>query len=494
MIISPDSKDFSTVLHVLGRLIVGLTLCMALPFFWALFSKETAPFYDFLISISLSGSIGILLMIFFPIRKEMVWMHTFFIVSSGWVVASLLGAVPLYLSAHYGCFLDAWFEAMSGFATTGLTLVKDLDHISLSPNLWRHLMMFLGGQGIILASLSLISQAKGSVLGFYLGEARTEKILPNIIATARFIWRVSLSYLILGVTFLSAFLVNKGVNFIKAFFHAVCIFFASFDTGGFAPQSQNITYYHSGFLEIITVVLMVLGAINFNLHFWLWFKDKREIYKNFEIRTFCVSFFSLLIILFLALRNLPGLALFRKGFYQLISAHTGCGFTNLSGQELNAFGSLALLSIIFAMMVGGGVCSTTGGFKLMRLGVIFKSFFIETRRWMMPPKAVYKSVYHHLQDLILEDRRIKEAFIFAGLFLITYMGGAVAGMVYGYPALSSLFESVSATANVGLSMGITSPSMPAGLKVIYILQMWLGRLEFLAIFVSFGFIASLFKR
>ncbi len=494
MTISPDRDDFFTIFHILGRLIIGLSASLLLPFLVAIFYKEVSPFFDFSIAISVSAILGVSLVMIFPSKKEIGWVHTFFIVSLGWLVASLLGAVPLFLSGHYAGFLDAWFEAMSGFATTGLTLVRDLDHLSLSHNMWRHLMMFIGGQGIILASISLLSRAKGSVLGLYVGEGRTEKILPNIIATARFIWNVSIIYLTLGVSFLVIFLLYKGMAIDRAILHALWIFFASFDTGGFAPQAQNIAYYHSLGLEIITIILMMLGAFNFNLHFWVWFKNKKEIFKNFEAKTFLISFFLLLLMVFFSLHTHPHFSIFRKGFYQLISAHTGCGFTNLAPEELKGMPHIALLAIIFAMMIGGGMCSTTGGIKLMRLGLVFKSFFMEIRRLMMPFKAVYRDSYHHLEDKIINDRQIKEIFIFFSLFLVTYLIGGIIGMLLGYPALASLFESVSATANVGLSLGITSPSMPALLKVVYIVQMWIGRLEFLAVFVMLGFIFSLFKK
>ena len=130
----------------------------------------------------------------------------------------------------------------------------------------------------------------------------------------------------------------------------------------------------------------------------------------------------------------------------------------------------------------------------MRLGIIFKTFFMEVKRWMMPFKAVYKDGFHHLQDLVLSDKRIKDAYIFFSIFLFTYVAGAIIGMFYGYDPMLSLFESASATANVGLSVGITNPAMPLFLKIVYIMQMWMGRLEFLSIFVSLGFILSLFKK
>jgi trk system potassium uptake protein TrkH len=494
MTISPDFRDFSVIFHVIGRLLIGLGLCMIIPVAVALIAGENSPLFDFIVAVLLSVNVGLLLVFFFPLKEEIGTVHTFFIVSLGWIVASLMGAVPLYLSQHYGGFLDAWFEAMSGFATTGLTLVKDLDHMSFAHNLWRHLMMFIGGQGIILASISFLSQAKGSILGFYTSEGREEKILPNIIATARFIWRVSITYLILGVSVLTLFLVNRNFDIATAIIHGFCLFFAAFDTGGFTPHAASIGYYHSPGLETITVVLMFLGAFNFNLHFWVWYRSKKEIIRNFEIKTFLITFFSLLALVFFALSPGNPLLMMRQGFYQLISAHSGCGFSNISVPQLNQFKPLALIAIIFAMMLGGGICSTTGGIKLMRLGVIFKALGIEIKKLMMPHKAVYKDSIHHLQEVIIDDQKVKKAFLIFAFFIFTYIAGAIIAMLYGYSALPSLFESVSAAANVGLSTGITTPSMPTGLKFVYIIQMWLGRLEFLAIFVSLGFIVSLFRK
>jgi len=495
MVISPDRKDFSTVFNLLGRLTVGLSLFMLIPVLVAFFRRETSPFFDFLIGFSISAGLGLLLLVIFPIKKEVGWVHAFFTVSAAWIVFSLLGAIPLYLSRHFASFIDAWFEAMSGFATTGLILIQDLDHLSFAHNTWRHLTMFIGGQGIILASLSILTRARSVALGFYIGEARQEKILPNVVATARFIWKVSFVYLVLGVITYFTILHHQGINLEKSLYHAFWLFFASFDTGGFAPQAQNIAYYHSFSLEMATIVFMVLGAINFNLHFWVWNKSKKEIFKNFEIKTFLFTLFSLGLLLYFSFRAFgPSLGVFRKGFYQLISAHSGCGFTNLSQGQLLSFPTLGLFAVIFAMMIGGGVCSTTGGIKLMRLGIIFRTFLMEIKRWMMPAKAVYKDRFHHLQDLILNDKRIKDAYIFFAFFLFVYVFGALVGMAYGYPARLALFESVSATANVGLSVGITQIAMPLGLKLVYIFQMWAGRLEFISIFVSLGFILSLFKK
>ncbi|MCK4809626.1 MAG: TrkH family potassium uptake protein [Candidatus Omnitrophica bacterium] len=494
MIISPDRKDFFLVFHIIGRLCLALSLFMLIPLGVALLFKEHSPSYDFLIGFLFSAIAGLILILSFPLKKEINWQHSFFIVSLGWVVASLLGAIPLYLSTHWGSFLDAWFEAMSGFATTGLTLVQNLDHLSFSHNLWRHFTMFVGGQGIILATLSLLIKVKQRTSGLYVGEARQEKIFPNIIATARFIWKVSFIYLALGVTLFSFILVAKGIRIEKAIIHAFCLFFASFDTGGFAPQAQNIAYYHCFTLEIATMVFMLLGAMNFNLHFWLWYRNKKEVLRNFETRIFLFSLFLLSLFLFFSLRGDGYMNIFRKGFYQIVSAHSGCGFTNLANLEINFLKPGALIMIIIAMGIGGAVCSTTGGIKLLRLGFAFKAMLGGIKKAIMPNKAVYRESYHHLQDVAVEEKYLKEAFIIISFYFLSYLLGGIAGVFYGYPPLASFFESVSATANVGLSLGVVNPAMPTGLKFIYILQMWMGRLEFFSVFVALGYLLSLFKK
>ena len=156
--------------------------------------------------------------------------------SSSWLAAAVLGAIPFYLSGHWVSFLDCVFDSMSGFATTGLVLVQDLDHIARSVNLWRHLIMFIGGQGVVVVALSFLVRGSAGAFRMYVGEARDEKVLPNVVETARFIWLVSIVYLILGTFALAVVGRYEGMSWANAFFHGACVFMAAFDTGGFAPN------------------------------------------------------------------------------------------------------------------------------------------------------------------------------------------------------------------------------------------------------------------
>ncbi len=387
---------------------------------------------------------------------------------------------------------------MSGFATTGLALVQNLDHLSYTHNFWRHLIMFIGGQGIVIIALSFFVRGFSGAFKMYVGEARDEKILPNVIHTARFIWLVSITYLILGTLALGIAGLLGGMKPLNAFFHGACLFMAAFDTGGFAPQSQNMLYYHSLSFEIITVVIMILGAINFRLHYYIWAGNRKEIFKNIEtvalfitiIITFCITTAGLS-----QLGIYPqALTLFRKGFYQLVSGHTGTGYQTIyPAQFMSDWNPLSMTGIIYAMALGGAVCSTTGAIKMLRIGIIFKALKEDLKRIMVSERAVIIEKFHHIKEVFLEDKSARAALLITLCYLVLYAFGTLVGIFYGYPFLESLFESTSAAANVGLSCGITNAAMPAALKFTYIFQMWAGRLEFMSVFVLIGFLIAAVK-
>ncbi|MBL7081083.1 MAG: TrkH family potassium uptake protein [Candidatus Omnitrophica bacterium] len=498
MLLKPQIKDIKITSFYLGRIILGLGLVLIIPCLFAVLNQEINPALDFAISSAIALIAGFLLITFCKSKEELNWMQAMGMVSLSWIAAMFLGAIPLYLSGHWASYLNACFDAMSGFATCGLTLVEDLAHLSRAHNLWRHLMMFVGGQGIVIIALSLFVRSSSGAFKIYVGEAREEKVMPSVISTARFIWLVSLVYLILGTTTLASILTAEGFSLKSAIFHSSCIFMAAFDTGGFAPQSQNIAYYHSFAFEITCMVLMILGALNFKLHYALWSGNRREIIRNIETTTFFITVMCAFLLVVIGLTKEgtypAGLMLFRKGFFQLISAHSGTGYmTIFAPQFIKEWPVFAILGIIAAMGLGGAVCSTTGGIKVLRLSIFLKTLGNEIKKIMLPRSSVVTDKLHHVKDMVLDERQVRMALLIFLMYLGLYGIGAVFASLYGFPFLASLFESVSAGANVGLSCGIINPSLPALLKIIYILQMWFGRLEFIAIFTLFGVLIAAVK-
>jgi trk system potassium uptake protein TrkH len=291
------------------------------------------------------------------------------------------------------------------------------------------------------------------------------------------------------------------------------IFFAAFDTGGFAPQSTSLGYYHSAVFEAVTAVLMVAGALSFGLHFRLWNRaarrardrlakqsagrddgDRWATLRSLEVRSILTTFGITMVLTFFGLAALGiytsvgGLS--RQGFFQILSAHTGTGFATIPSSELALWGGLAFGGIAIAMALGGMASSTAGGVKAMRVGIVARTIRDDVKGDLLPEGALVDDSYYQFGKHRLTNDVARSAMIVSLLFVALFLLGAGVGLAYGVPLQAALFESVSAGASVGLSVGVTSPTMPVVLKLTYIAEMLLGRLEFIAVFVLIGFIWS----
>jgi trk system potassium uptake protein TrkH len=183
----------------------------------------------------------------------------------------------------------------------------------------------------------------------------------------------------------------------------------------------------------------------------------------------------------------------RKGFYQLISAHTGTGYQTIYASQFGEWNQMSIFGLICAMSLGGAVCSTTGAIKMLRVGFIFKASVEDIKRIILPERAVVVQKYHHIKDIFLEDKSARLALFITLAYILLFAFGALVGMFCGNTFVESLFESTSAAANVGLSCGVTRASMPAWLKLTYMFQMWVGRLEFMSVFTLIGFFVAAIK-
>ena len=335
--------------------------------------------------------------------------------------------------------------------------------------------------------------AGGGGLTLYYGEARDERILPSVRSTARFIWTVALVHLGFGVVVLGVIAHQiLGFGWERAFFHALMSFFAGFDTGGFAPQSTSVGYYHSAIFEFATVVIMVAGAMSFGLHYALWRGPRRSLFKNLETRTILATVTTTMVLTMVGLgvgavyTTVQGLT--RQGFFQVVSAHSGTGFSTIPSAELATWGGLSFAGMVLAMALGGMASSTAGGIKALRVGLIVKSFVAETKQLLLPEGAVVSTQYFQSGRKRLTPELAQSVMAVALLYVALFLLGAGVALGYGYGFQEAIFESVSAGANVGLSVGITEPTMPMLLKLTYIVQMWAGRLEFVAVFALLGFV------
>lgn len=488
----PRLEDHLVIGKYTGKIIVGVGLLMLIPLATSVLFGEWDTALDFVISMMTCFVFGISAQMVCRTERDIAWSHGLVVASGSWVFATLLGALPHYLSGHMGSYLDALFDAISGYTTTGLFLMQDLDHISAGLNMWRHLLTYAGGQGIVVVALTFLFKGASGAYTVYVGEGKDERLLPNVVNTARAIWLVSLVYLALGWTSLTVTGLALGQKPVAALLDGLWMFMGAWSTGGFAPSSFNGYYYHSLTYELITVVLMTAGSFNFALHWAVWTGDRREIRRNIELVSMAVTLTVAVLIttFWLARAGVypDAVSLFRKTFYQLISGHTTTGFSTIfSKQFVTQWGTVGLLVTTMVMMIGASAASTAGGIKGMRVGIIFKSLVGEVRRMVSPESAVVRSRYHHIRNHWADNGVVKAALLITVLYVAMYLLSALIGVLYGYDLSMALFEGVSAGANTGLSCGVTDPSMPTGLKVSYIVFMWLGRLEFMSAFALVGY-------
>lgn len=494
-------SQLGPICYYIGIVIVGLGLVELLPLFTSLFYSEWPILIDFTISASITLLIGGLLMLLFGKyrRQRLGWGEGMVVTAGAWFVGMLLCALPYSLSGNYLSYLDACFDVMSGFTTTGLTLIQDMDHLANGINMWRHLLTFVGGQGMVVLVLTVLIKGASGAYKMYVGEGKDERLMPNVVHTARYIWIISMAYLAAGTLCLWIAGLHAGMAPDRAFLHGLWIFMSAWSTGGFGPMSQNILYYHDALYEIITIVFFVIGSFNFALHYAAFTGRKRELTKNIETLSFTITVTVLTLLSTLGLMQLkvyPGaVAMFRKGFYQLISGHTTTGFMTIYARQFyNEWGDIALFAIIIAMLIGGSACSTAGGFKGLRMGIIFNAFRKDVKRMVQPESMVSVQKYHHIKDVILDDNIARSALLIVMAYIVTFTLGTLTGMLCGYPFGLAAFEAASVTGNVGLSAGLTSAAMPAVLKVTYIIIMWLARLEFMSILALGAYFAMKVKK
>jgi trk system potassium uptake protein TrkH len=499
MLVKPRIEDWKLICSYTGKVLIGVACLLVLPLLTALALGEWASLVDFSLSLGAALTIGCAMALLGATKRRPTWMHGMVTGGVSWLVVMAVAAIPYRLSGNYLSYLDAMFDVMSGFTTTGLTLIQDLDHASMSLNMWRHLLTFVGGQGVIVLALTFLVKDSAGGYKLYVGEGKDERLFPSVFHTAKAIWKISMIYLAVGTVALFIAGIVAGLPPVAAFFHGLWIYMAAWSTGGFAPMSQSVLYYHSGLYESLTLVFFVVGSLNFALHHAVWGGNRKEIYRNIETVSFAVT---LSLLTLLSCRGLMkagvypnAIALFRKGFYQLASAHTTTGFMTVYPRQLALeWGDVAVLALIIAMLIGGSACSTAGGFKGLRVGILWKAIVQDTRRMLKASSAVFVQRFHYLEDRTLGEQQVRSAALIVLMYVAIFAFATIAGTLCGYPLLDSAFEAASVTGNVGFSIGVTGAAMPDILKVVYIFNMWAGRLEFMAVLATFAFVVAAFRR
>ncbi len=480
-------SDFRIITHYIGKLLLFLTAVELVPFAVGLFLQEWNAVARYSIGIGTSLSVGALLCMVMPSPGKLSSKNALAITGLAWIVLTLFSALPLSLSGHFDSYLDAVFEAMSAWTTTGASLANDLDHLATADNMWRIFMQCMGGLGVVVIALSLGMFGKSVDSSLYSSEGRSEHVVPNILTTSRFIVKFALMVNLVFGGVLVVLCMLIGMDPIRAFFNGIWLSMASFATGGMTSMSPGMVYYHSGLIEAVVMVVIMFGAINFTLHSEVWRGRIEHFFKDIEIRTLAIW---LSVVVFVFVVNLCAANVYddlsvilRRGVFTVVSAFSSTGFQTISTNQLaTVIPSGGLLILAFCMAVGGSSGSTAGGIKAFRIGIMFKELAAYLKDVLAPDSARQMVMYYHVGRRPLQASIVRANMAVVILYGVVLLTAVVITVAYGYGASLSIFECVSMTSNIGMSAGVVTPGMPDALKVVYIVCMWTGRLEFVAIF------------
>jgi trk system potassium uptake protein TrkH len=396
-------------------------------------------------------------------------------VTLSWIVICAISALPVMI-LHGLSFTHAYFEAMSGYTTTGLTMI-DYNTATDMLFLWRSIMQFAGGAGIAVLLIALGSGVMGA--GLTSAEGKADLLVPNVKNSARLVTVIYSAYAVVGL--LAYKLAGMG------WFDAVNHTFAALSTGGFSTHAESIAWFNSRPIEAITLVLMILGNLNF-LNAYILFRGKFiSFLRNGEIKVqmFIIPLVTVLLMLTLTIRLYGSLGTgFRIALFETVSALTTTGLTSTGYEIWSVFG-LFVLTVL--MLIGGGGNSTAGGIKQFRFYFIYKSFLQILREMTSPGIRIVKTPYWWGdKKLYITDNIIRSLFVFLIAYLALYVFGVSLMIFYGIGLKEAVFEFASTLSNSGLSLGITNPALPLPVVWCQIVCMFFGRLEIMIVFIALG--------
>jgi trk system potassium uptake protein TrkH len=468
------------VLYVVGILILFLALTMALPLLVSLWYRD-ASVISLLKSIAITGGCGLASYFLFRSgRVEIVSQREgMAIVAVGWTAVGLFGALPFYLGGEFTSFTDAFFESVSGFTTTGSSILTDIEGVSKGLLFWRSLIQWLGGMGIIVLSLAILPFLGVGGMQLYKAEVPSpvpDKLKPRIRDTAKILWQVYALF-----TLLEAILLMAGG---MSLYESVCHAFTTMPTGGFSPRGASIAAYDNLYFDFIIILFMLLAGVNFSLHYQMLRGKPLAFWRDSECRFF-LGLVAVLIFLVTAdvwygVYETLGEAL-RYGTFQVVSILTTTGYATADYESWPAMSQVILL---ICMFLGASAGSTGGGMKCLRIMLCLKFCYKELFSLIHPHGVMRLKI----AGKTIPDDVMRSVLAFLSLYILLFAVCAVllAGMGVDFV---TAFGAVAATiGNIGPGFGTVGPvenfaGIPEAGKWLLIWCMLLGRLEIYTIIV-----------
>lgn len=476
--------NFPLVLNLTGIVLFFTSFFMLIPALVSFF-YGSADLNAILLSFAVTSSIGgVIFLATSKHRKEEIsHRESFLMVTLSWIAIAIAGALPFIFSGEIPSITDAVFESMSGFTTTGASILTNVEGLSRGVLFWRSLTHWIGGSGIIVffvAVLPLMGVGGGQIFRAEVSQVVPEKMKPRIIDTAKTLWKIYIAFTILGVILLYL----GGMDI----YDSLCHTFGAIGTGGFSTKNLSIGAYASSYIHYVIILLMLAGGTSFTLHYQA-LRESKSItgYMKDNEFAFYISVIiaaTVLIILATYGQNYESIALsFRDALFQVVSITTATGFATTDYEQWPVFTQALLLCLMF---IGGMAGSTAGGMKQVRVMLIIKQ--------------IYREFYHlihkrALSSIKLNDRTVPKNLLgnvwgFVFLFIMIWILSSLGMAALGLDPVTSASTTISAMSNVGPALGQAGPaenysSIPLAGKWILTFCMLAGRLEVYTILILF---------
>ena len=472
--------NWKAILKIQGILLIILSVSMCLPLAFSIYyaSGDTA---DIALSIGLTLAVGLSFTLIFHSDKPLRTREGFVIVSLGWISAALFGALPFFFHGLFdGNFIDCVFETMSGFTTTGATVLTNIELVPKGLLFWRSLTHWLGGMGIILLAIIILPVLGLSTTQLFRAEVpgpTKEKISPKIKNTAMILWLIYLGLTILETTLL----MFGGMDL----YTALCHTFGTLATGGFSTLNASIAGFNSLYIEMVILVFMFLAGTNFVLHFYLIQGRLGDFIRNREWRFYVgiilVSTIFVTVSVYLSGAGYNFWTSLRYASFQVVSITTTTGFVTANFELWPAFTKILLVMLMFA---GGCAGSTGGGMKQIRI-MIGAKFVIEEIKKLTYPNAVFSL---KIGKEKIEEHVLKNVIAFIILFIMMFAFINLFLTFRGYDIVTSFAASIATLSNIGPGLArigaIENYAFFDNIsKVVLTFSMLLGRLELYSVLI-----------
>ncbi len=478
--------NFKLVSRVMGSLLLVegalLLLVCLIPFMYG----ETDAYYFFISSVISFSLAGISLFYGRNHSSAIGKREGSVIVTFTWILFTLVGLLPFWLSSSIPSYTDAFFETISGFTTTGASILNNIEELSHGMLFWRSLTHWVGGLGIIVISLAILPVFGASGTQLFAAETTgptKDKIHPKIHETAK---RLFFIYIILTFSE-TVLLLFGGMNLFDAVNHS----FATIATGGFSTKQASIAYWDSPYIQYIIVLFMIMSGVNFSLYYF-GFKNKFEkIKENEELRYYLLILFGFSVIVTLSIIDFRADITFkaieqawRDALFSVTSLMTTTGFCTA---DYMYWKPLTWVILLVVMLTGASAGSTSGGIKMIRVVISLKAIYYEFKR-LIHPKAIIPVRYN---GHMVSDDILTRVLAFTLFYLIVAVFGVLVLAISGMGFLESIGGAVTCLGGVGPGLGLVGPTgnfhdIPTFSKWFLSLLMLAGRLELYTVFLIFS--------